>query len=183
MPAKKQITKEMILQAALQLLEERGAEAVNVKTLASQLHCSTQPVYLSFSGMDELRSALVPLAVTAFEQIMQTDNPRGVIHLYDMAYIRFAKQKPHLFRFLFMRSNAFAETKNSLLQIIEHSIEELMDRYQIDHEEADMLHDHLWMHAHGIAAMIATDFCDWDMDKVQRMLEENQAVFTEKYPL
>lgn len=30
-------------------------EAVNIKALAKELHCSTQPVYLSFASMDELR--------------------------------------------------------------------------------------------------------------------------------
>ena len=48
MPAKKQVTKEMILTAALELLREGGIEAVNVKALAHRLNCSTQPIYLSF---------------------------------------------------------------------------------------------------------------------------------------
>lgn len=53
--AKKQVTKEMILTTALKLLREQGYEAVNIKQLAQALGCSTQPVYLSFSGMDQLR--------------------------------------------------------------------------------------------------------------------------------
>ena len=70
MPAKKQVTKEKILRAALQLLREQGYEAVNIKQLAQTLDCSTQPVYLSFSGMEELRSALTPLAAEEFERYM-----------------------------------------------------------------------------------------------------------------
>lgn len=30
-------------------------EAVNIKALAKELHCSTQPVYLSFASIGELR--------------------------------------------------------------------------------------------------------------------------------
>lgn len=52
MPAKKQVTKEMILGAALRVLMEGGTEAVNVKSLAAELGCSTQPIYLSFDNMD-----------------------------------------------------------------------------------------------------------------------------------
>ena len=37
------------------------------------------------------------------------------------------------------------------------------------------------MHAHGIASMIATDFCDWNMEKVGRMLESCKHAFTKKY--
>ena len=181
MPAKKQITRDMILDAALKLLKERGADAVNIKALAAELHCSTQPVYLSFTGMDELRAALVPLAMDEFTRIMRSDSPDGAVCLYGMEYIHLAKEEPNLFRFLFMRSNAFEEIRRRLSPIIEQSISELMAAYHISHEEADFLHDHLWMHTHGIAAMIATQFCDWNMDKVQTMLEQCRAAFTAKY--
>lgn len=178
MPAKKQITKEMILNAALRILQEQGYEAVNIKRLATALGCSTQPVYLSFSGMDELRSALTPLTVAEFEAYMQRS---GASSLYDMPYIQLAKEEPRLFCFLFMRANAFAEIRQALVPMIERSIAALMAAYHISHAEADWLHDQLWMHAHGIAAMIATNFCDWNMEKAQAMLAESSRAFTGKY--
>lgn len=181
MPAKKMVTKDMILDAALELLKKQGYDAVNIKQLASALGCSTQPVYLSFSGMEELRRELVPLAVTEFETYMKAGSEDGTVCLYGMRYMSFAEEEPRLFRFLFMRPNAFGEIRQALLAMIEGSIEKLMDTYHIGHEEADFLHDQLWMHAHGIASMIATDFCDWNMEKVQRMLADCQRAFTEKY--
>lgn len=181
MPAKKQITKDMILHSALQLLKKSGMEAVNIKALAKELHCSTQPVYLSFKSMDELRNELIPVAVKEFEDMIKKQNKDGQIRLYGMEYIYFAKKEPNLFCFLFMRPNAFAEMKRMLLPIIEQSISELMETYRISHEEADILHDHLWMHTHGIASMIATDYCDWDLEKAERMVAECKTAFTEKF--
>lgn len=181
MPAKKQITKDMILKAALKLLKEHGYEAVNIKRLAKELNCSTQPVYLSFSGMEELRNELISPAVAEFKLYMENNSKDGSITLYDIHYIHFAKEVPHLFCFLFMRPNAFSEIKQVLLPMIECSIKKLMDTYHITHEEADLLHDQLWMHAHGIAAMVATNFCDWNMEKVVRMLDGCRHSFTEKY--
>ena len=181
MPARKQVPKEKILAAALKLLREQGYDAVNLKQLAGELGCSTQPVYLSFSGMEELRGELIPLAVAEFERCMKAGSEDGVVCLYGMRYIAFAKEAPRLFQFLFMRPNAFAEIRQALLAMIERSIEKLMAAYHIGHEEADILHDQLWMHAHGIAAMVATDFCDWNMEKVERMLAACKRAFTEKY--
>lgn len=180
MPAKKQITKDMILHSALKILKENGIESVNIKTLAKDLNCSTQPVYLSFNGMDDLRNELIPLAVNEFKDIIKSQSKDGHVRLYDMEYIYFAKNEPKLFYFLFMRSNAFYEMKQMLLPIIEQSIEELMETYNINHEEADCLHDHLWMHAHGIASMIATNFCDWNLEKAKGMLDECITAFTKK---
>ena len=181
MPAKKQIKKDMILTAALNLLRKDGYEAVNIKRLAKELGCSTQPVYLSFSSMDDLRNELIPLAAAEFKNYIRTESTNEKICLYDMNYIYFAKKEPQLFCFLFMRANAFSEIKQILFPIIECSIQDLMNTYHISHEKADLLHDQLWMHTHGIASMIATNFCDWDMEKVHRMLVDCKRSFTEKY--
>lgn len=181
MSATKQITKDIILNAALKLLREQGYEAVNIKRLAKELGCSTQPVYLSFAGMEALRSELTLVAAAEFERRMKADCKGEKIRLYEMDYIRFAQKEPRLFCYLFMREKSFTEIKQILLDIIEKSIKELMDAYHISHEEADVLHDQLWMHAHGIASMIATDFCNWDMEKVDRMLTECKLAFTNKY--
>lgn len=181
MPAKKQITKEKILETALQLLKEEGATAVNIKRLAKELKCSTQPVYLSFTGMDELRGALIPIALKEFEKIMSEQSADGQVNLYGIEYIYFAQNEPGLFRFLFMRARAFEEMKQLLYPIIERSIQEIMGKYQISYEDADRLHDHLWMHAHGIATMIVTDYCDWNLKKVKEMLKECRDALVKKF--
>ena len=181
MPAKKQITKEMILGAALKLLKEHGYNAVNINQLSKELGCSTQPVYLSFSGMEDLRNELIPLAVKEFETYMKNNSSDGRIDLYDINYIHFAKEEPQLFCFLFMRANAFSEIRQALVPVIEQSVQKLMSVYHICYEDADILHDQLWMHAHGIASMMATSFCDWNMKKVSMMLADCKRAFTEKY--
>lgn len=181
MPAKKQVSREKILAAAMELLTQYGMEAVNVKRLAAELHCSTQPIYLSFDSMDALRSALIPEAIQEFVSWMQTECQNRQVHLYGIAYVRFAKQQPELFRFLFMREKAFAEMKQALQPILDASITELMEQHHLGREQADELHDQLWMHAHGIAAMIATDYCDWDMEKAERMLNDCQEALRKHY--
>jgi len=180
MPAKKQVTKEKILSAALELLRKGGIEAVNVKMLAQELNCSTQPIYLSFPGMNELRTELTAKAVEFFMQKMKcadTSSP----DLFGMSYIHFAMTEKELFRYLFMRPNALSEIREALAPMMESSISELMERYHINHAEADYLHDQLWMHTHGIASMIATDFCVWDPVKIADMLKECRICFTQKY--
>lgn len=178
MPAKKQTTKEMILSASFKILKEQGFEAINIKLIAKHLNCSTQPIYLSFSKMDELRNELIPLAVNEFVNYMKNSNSSKAIHLYDLSYIKFAKDEPKLFCFLFMRENSFLQIKNAIYPIIDASILELMSSYNISHDKADMLHDQLWMHAHGIASMLATSFCSYDMDKVEGMLLAAKQAFT-----
>ena len=44
MPPKARITRDMILDAAFDLVRAEGHEALNVRTLAKRLGCSTQPI-------------------------------------------------------------------------------------------------------------------------------------------
>lgn len=101
--------------------------------------------------------------------------------LFGISYIRFAMEEKALFRYLFMRSNALSEIKEALAPMIEHSIAGLMSQYRIGHAEADYLHDQLWMQAHGIASMIATDFCTWDTEKIQQMLADSKTCFAREF--
>lgn len=131
--------------------------------------------------MDALRKELIPTAVNKFVELMQKECGSTRVHLYGIEYICLVRQQPELFRFLFMRSQAFAEMKQVLLPIIDRTIDELMEQYHLDRAAADELHDQLWMHTHGIAAMIATDYCDWDMSKAQRMLNRCQKALVREY--
>ena len=181
MPAKKQVTRERILEAGLELLREGGAQALNVKELARRLNCSTQPIYLSFAGMDALRMELTGVCVDFFVEQLQADG--GEPELFGLPYLRFALWERGLFSFLFLRENAYSQLRDALQPIIEASIVRIMARYGIDHAEAHHFHDQLWMHAHGIASMIATGFCLWDMDKVERMLRECRQYLERKYTM
>lgn len=109
MPAKKQITKK--LNTALKLLKEQGYGAVNIEQPAKEMGCFTQPVYLSFSRMEELRQKLIPLAVAEFESYIKSGSENVAVCLYGMQYISFAREESRLFCFLFMRPNAFSEIK------------------------------------------------------------------------
>ena len=67
MPPTKRISKEAIVDAAVEVLRSGGASAVNARSVAKKLGCSTQPIYLSFQSMNELKTAVTQQAVEAGE--------------------------------------------------------------------------------------------------------------------
>ena len=44
MPPKAKISKEMIVNAALEIARLTGAENINARTVSQKLNCSTQPI-------------------------------------------------------------------------------------------------------------------------------------------
>ena len=109
MPAKKLIPREAILSCAMELLESDGSEALNARTLAKRLGCSTQPIYLSFSGMDELRAALVAECRKVQEDYIAREREETLFLRNSLGFMRFVYEKPRLFRFVYYE-NQFQNT-------------------------------------------------------------------------
>ena len=108
MPPKARITRDMILDAAFDLVRQRGHGSLNVRTLARELGCSTQPILYNFATVEELMDALYRKADdfhTAYILPRTGEGPDALLML-GLNYVRFGHEEKHLFRFLF-ESNRF----------------------------------------------------------------------------
>ena len=63
MPAIRKVTRDDVVNAALDVLRESGFSAVNARSVAQKLGCSTQPIYRVFGSMDELKTEMASRAV------------------------------------------------------------------------------------------------------------------------
>ena len=90
MPPRVKVTKEDIVKAAVDIVRKSGAQAINARTIASVLNCSTQPVFSNFATMDELRLAVAKKADILCQEYMQREVESGEFPTYKangMAYI------------------------------------------------------------------------------------------------
>lgn len=103
MGRKTQITKEMILQAAYEILEESGIGAVGIKAIAARLGCSTQPVSWHFGSMTDLKKELLEYAgAKLFDELpsqMEGKNALDAFFASGVYYISAACDHPNVFRF------------------------------------------------------------------------------------
>jgi AcrR family transcriptional regulator len=173
MPPKLKVTKEKILEAALVIVREGGAEALNARAIAAALGCSTQPVFSNFSGMEDLHAAVVTAAYERYFAFIEKESASGKYPQYKafgMAYIRFAKEEKELFRLLFMcdrKGKALIPTKD-----FDESVEMIMQTSGVSRETAMLLHLEMWTFVHGIATMMATSFLVLDWDLIGEMLSD-----------
>ena len=63
MARKTQISKELILETAFRLLVRDGESAVNIKSLAREIGCSTQPIAWHFGNMEGFRTEFLDYCV------------------------------------------------------------------------------------------------------------------------
>ena len=53
MPPKAKISKEMILDTVLDITRQAGFDAVNARSIADKLQCSTRPIFTCYKNMDD----------------------------------------------------------------------------------------------------------------------------------
>lgn len=174
MPPKVRVARAEIVATALELVRESGESAVNARSVARALQCSTQPVFSNFATMDELRGAVREAANAHYQQYLQEDMAAGRYPPYKasgMAYIRFAREERELFKLLFMRDRSgevIEEDRESirpLLELIERNL-------GISEDAAFSFHMEMWIFVHGIATMIATSYLNWDDALISEILTD-----------
>ncbi|MBQ4051977.1 MAG: TetR/AcrR family transcriptional regulator [Oscillospiraceae bacterium] len=174
MPPKIKVTKEEIVQAAVRIVRESGAQALNARTVAAALNCSTQPVFSNFSSMEELRLAVVEKADLLCRDYISRETERGEYPAYKasgMAYIRFAKEEKELFKLLYMRDRTNepggkkSATDDQMTSVVH-------DATNLEGTQASLFHLAMWIYVHGIAVMFATGFLDLEWELVSKMLTD-----------
>lgn len=173
MPPKVKITKEDIVKTALELVRAEGEEALNARSIAAALGCSTQPIFSNFETMDELREAVAESAYELYLGFIENEVKAGKYPAYKasgMAYIRFAKEEKQLFRLLFMCDRTgrdLAPTAD-----FESSIEIIMKSCGLPRERAALMHLEMWACVHGIGVMLATSFLPLEWELISGMLTD-----------
>ena len=183
MGRKTQITKEIILEAALSMLIREGYAAINVKTLAAYIGCSTQPIVWHFENMQGFRKAFLEycIAYTKEQFTVWNDSLDEMLIKTATHYIAIARNTPHLFRFVYVDNKE--ECKNheiiATLQLDNtKKIMELLCRKKglSEAQAAAFLMDYEF-YIHGIASYTASGFCSLDEETVTAMVKNAMDVF------
>ena len=106
MPPKAKFTKDEILNTALSITEESGIDAVTARELGKRLGSSARPIFTVFESMDEIKHSVILKAKELYGKYVETGlKMQPAFKGVGVAYIRFATEKPKLFKLLFMRAS------------------------------------------------------------------------------
>lgn len=185
MAPKVKVTREDIVTAAIELVRQHGIGAVNARSVAEVLNCSTQPVFSNFPTMEALRTAVWEESMAIYDAYLRREAEENTSPAYKaegMAYIRFAKEERELFKLLYMRDRKGQETEtesNSFSRIatIVHHVTGL------DMDTAARFHLEMWALVHGIATMFATNYLALDWDLVSGMISDVYIGLRNRYGL
>lgn len=172
MPPKKKCTREALIQGTLDFWRKRGTAEWNARSLAAEMGISTQPIFSSFSSMEELKEEGVKAAQELFSVQLREEIESQMWPDYKaigMAYIHFAKKEPRLFSLLYLQDQS---EENRLMgqAFFDETVNALEKRLGVEHAEAERIHFAVWSCTYGLSTMLATGFCPLDDDVVSETL-------------
>ncbi len=166
MPSSPKIQKEVILKTAFDLLLREGYAFINIKTVATELGCSTQPISRQFGSMEGFRKELLTYCI---EQLKSFFSVKGE-HVSDIVsgiakgYISLAFDFPNLYKYLYMMEHE--EEKMSVLMNSLRSgnydkiVGMLAEEYEMPEAYAKEYINNLNFYVHGIASYVAIGYVE-----------------------
>ena len=160
MPAVRKVSKEQIIDAAVDVLRDDGFSAINARSVAKKLGCSTQPIYFSFRNMEELKAALTERAIQ-----MHTQRVRDSLRIHEgndsryssfgMGFVKFAAEEKQLFRWLYLEGEQLGPYQNDVLT--SEVISVITEEFGYEEDVARRFHQDMVYFTYGLAILANTD--------------------------
>ena len=178
MPPKPKFTKEEIVAAALELVSEKGIEALTARELGVRLGSSARPIFTVFNFMDEVQEEVRAAALKRFESYAEKAmHYTPVFKQVGMQMILFAIEEPKLYQLVYMSENAGATDFEGITQqlgdVAQLCVDVIQRDYGLSAEDAKTLFEHVWIYTFGIGALCATGMCRFSQDEIIQMLGQD----------
>lgn len=159
---------------------EHGYEAVSLRKIAEAIEYSAPALYTHFSDKEAILRELCRRDfdefAAAFGRIEKIDDPALKIYRIGMAYLRFAHEHPHQYRFMFMTPDLACvepEAEDLALQgnpdhdayaVLQQAVREGLAAgiFRKDLTDLELIAQTLWASVHGLASLhISHGDCPW----------------------
>ena len=181
MPAIKELSKDYIVKVAVKMVNDKGWDSINARSLAKTLKVSTKPLYRIYKNMDEIKSDIYKEISYQYDEFItsRVDNKKALITLC-IAYVEFAQEYKNLFISLFLSNNLKWKSLENVLdeKWNQSTIINLVNKHSYSFEEAKNLFMNMWLYANGLATLIATNEITIDEKEILVRLVKTYKVLT-----
>jgi hypothetical protein len=186
MPPKQTFTKEIVEQAAFDVVRSGGYALLSARTVSEKLGSSTMPIYSHMKSMDAInRSIREKALVTLSEYQLREYTPNALLNMA-VGYVLFAQEENHLFKFLYF------DKPDTLTEAEQHNIGNRIKRETgrevdlnmyfnfVNADEMDDITLKSWFFTHGLAVALMSGAVErMDESRIISLLTEAGSAFYE----
>ena len=118
MPPKAKISREMIVEAGLEVIRRNGHESLSVRSVAAELGCSTQPVMYHYKSVSELRADVYAAADELHTKYITAEDDTATKN--NVLYITVERDRCHA-EATFTSTPHYAKASYWLLHFLQHA--------------------------------------------------------------
>ena len=168
MPRKALFKKEEIVSKALNLVRQKGQNALTARELGAALGSLSRPIFTVFKNMDEVNAEVKRAAQQLFaDYVADVSNYVPAFKEFGLRLIRFAQEENHLFRFLFLQKDSISE---GIHFVTRELLSDLESSYGLSEEQTAMLFRQMWIFTCGMAVLSANEPQNYTLSQVSEML-------------
>lgn len=156
---KQKITKDMVVDAAFELARSGGVNHVLVKNIAGRLGCSVQPIYTYCKNMEGLHQDVYARTRSFVKDYIAAHiDKKDFFRSTGYAYIRLAREEPHIFQMFVLHKRYNIHSLNDMYQseASPEMAQLIAEDLGIDRERAQRLHMNMLIYTIGIGTILAT---------------------------
>ena len=170
MPRKEQFTREMIIEAAIQMVRKHGPESIKARDLGDYMGCSSRPFFTAFRNMEDLVDAAREEAAQRFLQQVRTarDTPNDLPAAKRMGIciVQFARKDPNLYKFIHWTGGKMLDVEElSHIMATQYQTD-----YQLSDEDAIAFFDHMMIFNMGLCSLIVNGVRHFSDEEVNQIL-------------
>ena len=179
MPPKQKITKEILLEHAFEIAEEKGIDTVTSRSVAKSVGCSIQPVFSHFPTMEELRQATFDYACDKFvQEILAFEKMPDFLPRTTKWVLDLARNKPNLYQMLYLSNSFKGNTMLDVMMNFESNkkmIAKMTELYGLEEDACKDILLRSCLFLMGIGTMICVNHMDFSDEQVALMMKHTVA--------
>lgn len=172
MARKKEISRDKILDVAYKMAMKDGIEGLTARSIAKTGHFSTQPLYLEFNNMNDLREqVLKKISDDLRTKTLQQSYTGDALIDLDLSYIEFAQKHVNLFRAMFVDGKFGSKVISDTLMDL--GTEKFKEQYPDTQYDEDRVRDIVianWISTTGMAALVVNKIATFNQTQIINVL-------------
>lgn len=168
MPKQVQFTKEIIINAAIEILRSDGIEALTARSLSKKLGCSVAPIFNKYANMEELMADVRKASgKIVSDYLADAVNYEPAFKEFGLRLVRFSKAEPNLFHYLFLDKNGSTEYADA---IAKECLVQTKSEFELSDEHTTFIYAQIWPFVCGLAQLCNRNPEIYNDECVSRML-------------
>lgn len=157
MAPKTKYTKDEIVDAAFEIATTDGFDGITARSVAARLGCSVAPIYVNFSTIEELVSAVTERITALSTQLTEQQTGRDLFEKIGKASLAFARKYPVLFREIALKPNPHIASFEPIHEQMVDAFAEDETMRELTREERKRLFLKMQVFQTGLSVMIANN--------------------------